>query len=179
MAYQFTKFERFLLVGLVVTGLGLATHYLQENVDAEKTTVDAKESTPPSPDREWYESKMPPLDWFVDDWFVGVTPSGERIEGQVTGYPYGDREVKILDQQSGDNRVVVLAHLKEWKIGRRPFDRKAHQMYEWHLVMPGGQERVLYGFLIEETARAFVVKLESGNVTLPKESIRQIVPVRQ
>ncbi len=179
MAYQFTRFEKFLLLGLVVTGLGLATHYLQEHVDEGGGGVSARDPTPPIDDREWYDGKMPPLDWFVDDWFVGVTTSDERIEGQVTGYPYGDREVKISDRQSGENRVIVLAQLKEWKIGRRPFDRQANQMYEWHMVMPGGQERVLYGYLREETPRAFGVKLESGEVTLPKESIRKIVPVKQ
>lgn len=181
MAYRLTRFERFLVGGLLVSGIGLATIHLVEDDVPGEGIGDGDESAPVAsgPPRDWFENELPPIDYFVDDWFDGTDVDGDRVEGAVTGYPYGGREIKITDRRTGEDRVLVLARFPSWRIGRRMIDREARTLYEWHIVRPGGSSTVLYGYLVEETDRTFVVDLESGRVPLPKDHIRKVVPVRK
>jgi hypothetical protein len=178
VAHRFSRFEIFLLFGMAVTGVGLATLYIARTVDL----ADRPESTGGEDvvveETEWilYEDTLPPEDYFQIDRFEGVTVDGVELRGRVVGYPLRRREIKISDDRSGREIVVAVKNLERFRIRRRPRRDGENPFYCWKILHPGGRESVLYGFLVEETDLGYVVELESGTVTLTKKMVIEYYP---
>ncbi|MBI4615842.1 MAG: hypothetical protein HY720_19650 [Planctomycetes bacterium] len=179
MAYRFTRFEKFLVSGMVVTGLGIATYYL---VEMDRGSAVAAPNPPPAvakdaPLRTW-KNEVPEQGW--DKFFLylrieGKTKSGETVRGRVDGTELSGEGVKVLDERSGQTRYYRLDEFESFEVleYRNPYDT----LYEIRVRMPGGKERVLIGRLVEEREDSFVFQLESGYVTIARGDVASIKPL--
>ncbi len=178
MTARWTRFESFLLVGIVVTGIGYAAATLRSGLDSHPLPLAGAASPAPSfvlgPEASVIRSELPESGWtpeasFAQDWFEGTTRDGTVVVGPVGGYPLDRRHVELVDLETGRTRVVDLSAFEEWTITRRP---ESLERSTWDVALPGGATRRLEGMLVAETENKILLRLESGIVVLDRGSVR-------
>lgn len=192
MAYQFDRLEKFLLAGLVVTGVGLAIDYVRRTVDDSTPPggVAIADSTPDWPplgkDRTWTANQLPPehggwemhqFPWLHDDYVYMESADGEKSEGSVVNVvTIGQMEIQYIDRRTGHKLSVPTSKLSRWWFGRKPRDWNGQPYYQWFIQSPGGGETILEGFLLSEDADTFELFLPEGRVVIEKSCVKKYVP---
>lgn len=178
MTARRTRFETFLIAGLVVTGVGYVAMILHSGLDVVPVDHAARANAPVPPAGESavkvFRNEVPLLGWepgsaFVQDWFEGVTREGVRVEGPVAGYTLDQRFVQLYDPVGRSTSAIPVDTLAEWTITRQP---NAPEPRSWDVAMAGGATKRLHGELVGETEDQVVLRLESGIVFLAKGSVR-------
>ncbi|MBI4615843.1 MAG: hypothetical protein HY720_19655 [Planctomycetes bacterium] len=171
MTRPLTRFEKILVSGMIVTGLGIVACYLVEmdGATSPPQLAPPEKNTGRQPIRVW-KNEFPDGDgwWKFFAWYEidGRTKNGETVRGHVEGIEQNGNGVKVLDERTGLIRYYSRDELDTWEV--REYPHPYPQDYVFRVRRPGGKEDCLLGKLIREREDSFVIHLEQGMVVIAR-----------